>query len=300
MRRWRGGCDSKAPSNKTTRPGRRFNAAGLLNRFAYRNGALQTTTDHTVRELTAAAQELSARVARLKFGAPVTHVYNPLAYAWAAHAEYLRRFGQGPKRVVFLGMNPGPFGMVQTGIPFGEIAAVRDWLKISAPIALPAAAHPRRPVLGYDCPRSEVSGRRLWKLFAERFGTPETFFAGHFVANYCPLAFVSVTGSNVTPDKLAPSERTRLAVVCDDHLRRVLEILEPEWLIGIGAFARERAELVASGSRIRVGQILHPSPASPKANRHDWTKTAAAELAALGVWEVFPSKFIPLRHVLAN
>jgi len=187
--------------------------------------------------------------------------------------------------VVFLGMNPGPFGMVQTGIPFGEIAAVRDWLKISAPIEAPAAAHPKRPVLGYDCPRSEVSGRRLWKLFAERFGTPERFFAGHFVANYCPLAFLSASGSNVTPDKLARAERTRLAAVCDAHLHRVLEILEPEWLIGIGAFARERAELAAVGTKIRVGQILHPSPASPKANRHDWTKTAAAELAALGVWK---------------
>jgi len=246
---------------------------------------LQTTTDHTVRELTTAARELSDRVARLQFAAPVTHVYNPLAYAWAAHAEYLRRFGRGPKRVVFLGMNPGPFGMVQTGIPFGEITAVRDWLKISAPIKPYAAAHPKRPVQGYDCPRSEVSGRRFWKLFAERFGAPEPFFAAHFVANYCPLAFVSVSGSNLTPDKLARAERVCLAAVCDDHLRRVLEILEPEWLIGIGAFARERGELAASGRRIRVGQILHPSPASPKANRHDWTKTAAAELAALGVWE---------------
>ena len=245
---------------------------------------MQPSATHTSRELIAAARELSALVGRLKFGAPVTHVYNPLAYAWPAHAEYLRRFGQGRKRVVFLGMNPGPFGMVQTGIPFGEIAAVRDWLKISAPVEPPAAAHPKRPVQGYACPRSEVSGRRLWKLFAERFATPEHFFAGHFVANYCPLAFLSVSGSNVTPDKLAKAERTRLAAVCDEHLRRVLEILEPEWLIGIGAFARERGESVASGSQIRVGQILHPSPASPKANRHDWTKTAAAELAALGVW----------------
>jgi single-strand selective monofunctional uracil DNA glycosylase len=221
----------------------------------------------------------------LKFAAPVTHVYNPLTYAWPAHAEYLRRFGNGRKRVVFLGMNPGPFGMVQTGIPFGEIAAVRDWLKISAPSAKPAVAHPRRPVQGFDCPRSEVSGRRLWKLFSQRFGAPEKFFAAHFVANYCPLAFLAESGRNVTPDKLSKAERARLARVCDGHLRRVLEILQPEWLIGIGAFARERGERVAAGTEIRIGQILHPSPASPKANRHDWTKTAAQELVALGVWK---------------
>jgi len=105
------------------------------------------------------------------------------------------------------------------------------------------------------------------------------------VVNYCPLSFLSATGSNVTPDKLSKVERLRLAGVCDEHLERVLEILQPEWLIGIGAFARERGETVASGSKIRVGQILHPSPASPKANRVDWTLTAAQELAALGVWK---------------
>ena len=116
------------------------------------------------------------QVARLKFAAPVTHVYDPLAYARKAHEEFLHRFGRGRKRVVFLGMNPGPFGMVQTGIPFGEITAVRDWLKISARIEKPAVEHAKRPVLGFACPRSEVSGRRLWKLFAERFGTPEKFF----------------------------------------------------------------------------------------------------------------------------
>jgi len=236
-------------------------------------------------ELIAAARQLACAVDRLAFAAPVTLVYNPLTYAWPAHEEYLRRFGQGRKRVVFLGMNPGPFGMVQTGIPFGEIAAVRDWLKISAPIGQPARSHPKRPIEGYQCPRSEVSGRRLWKLFAERFGSPEPFFAEHFVANYCPLAFLSATGSNITPDKLGKPERAGLAAVCDAHLRRVLEILQPEWLVGIGAFARDRGELVAAGSAIRVGQILHPSPASPKANRTDWGRTAAQELAALGVWQ---------------
>jgi len=235
--------------------------------------------------LAAAARELCLQAGRLKFAAPVVHVYNPLSYAWAAHEEYLVRYGQGRKRVVFLGMNPGPFGMTQTGVPFGEVAAVRDWLRISAPIEKPRTVHPKRPVQGYDCPRSEVSGRRLWKLFADRFGSPGEFFLDHFVVNYCPLAFLSATGSNLTPDKLSKTERTSLAAICDEHLRRVLDILEPEWIVGVGAFARERGELVADGKAIRVGQILHPSPASPKANRSDWTLTAAAELVALGVWK---------------
>ena len=255
-----------------------------MDQFSYRKRVLKASANNSAADLIAAAQALALRAGRLKFAAPVTHIYNPLVYAWRAHEEYLTRFGRGRKRVVFLGMNPGPFGMAQTGVPFGEIAAVRDWLKITAPIQKLSAAHPKRPVQGYDCPRSEVSGRRLWKLFSGRFGSPEHFFAGHFVVNYCPLAFVSATGSNLTPDKLAKAERAALAEVCDEHLRRVLDILQPEWLIGVGAFARERGEAVAAEGQIRVGQILHPSPASPKANRGDWTRTAAQEMVALGVW----------------
>jgi single-strand selective monofunctional uracil DNA glycosylase len=256
-----------------------------LAELKYRGSALQPTTARTSPQLLAAARELSAQVARLKFRPPVTHTYNPLTYAWPAHEEYLRRFGNGRKRVVFLGMNPGPFGMAQIGIPFGEIAAARDWLGIRAQVGRPDKEHPKRPVLGFDCPRSEVSGRRFWKLCAVRFGTPESFFAEHFVVNYCPLAFLEASGLNRTPNKLPPAERERLFKICDDHLRRVVEILQPEWLIGIGGFAFERAESATEDRDVRVGQILHPSPASPKANRHDWGETATRELMQQGVWK---------------
>jgi single-strand selective monofunctional uracil DNA glycosylase len=235
------------------------------------------------KQLIAAARELAQRVDRLKFKSPVTHVYNPLDYAWLAHEIYLRKFGGGKKRVVFLGMNPGPFGMVQTGIPFGEIAAVRDWLKITAKVGKPEHYNPKRPVLGFDCPNSEVSGRRLWGLFKEKFGTPEKFFKEHFVANYCPLAFVEKSGLNRTPNKLPPSEKNPLLKICDEHLQRVLEILEPEWLVGIGGFAAERGKIVSENLKIKIGQILHPSPASPAANR-GWAKTAAQQLVELEVW----------------
>jgi single-strand selective monofunctional uracil DNA glycosylase len=238
--------------------------------------------DAVSQQLIAAAKELAARVDRLKFKTPVAHVYNPLDYAWPAHELYLRKFGGGKKRVVFLGMNPGPFGMAQTGVPFGEVAAVRDWLKIHAPIGRPATEHPKRPVLGFGCPRSEVSGRRLWGLFAERFGTAEKFFADHFVANYCPLAFCEASGRNLTPDKLPATEPARLFAICDMHLRRVLEILEPEWLVGIGGFAAKRGRLVCENTKIHVGQILHPSPASPAANR-GWAPAAIRQLVELGI-----------------
>lgn len=238
----------------------------------------------TTLALIAAARELSTQVDQLKFKPPVAHVYNPLDYAWAAHELYLRRFGCGPKRVLFLGMNPGPFGMAQIGIPFGEIAAARDWLGIHTAINRPSHEHPKRPILGFDCPRSEVSGRRLWGLFAERFGVVEKFFAEHFVVNYCPLAFLSESGSNLTPDKLPATEQARLFAVCDTHLQQVVQTLQPEWIIGVGGFAQKRAEAASAGTNIRVGQILHPSPASPAANR-GWAEAATKQLVALGVWQ---------------
>jgi single-strand selective monofunctional uracil DNA glycosylase len=183
-------------------------------------------------------------------------------------------------------MNPGPFGMTQTGVPFGEISAVRDWLKITAKIGKPAHENPKRPIQGFDCPRSEVSGRRLWGLFKERFDAPEKFFADHFVANYCPLVFCEQSGANRTPDKLPPAEKNPLLEICDDHLLRVLEILEPEWLIGVGDFAAKRGKEIIGKMKNppRIGQILHPSPASPAANR-GWAPKATEQLIALGIWK---------------
>lgn len=229
-----------------------------------------------------AAQSLSRAVTTLHFAAPITHTYNPLEYAWAPHEEYLRRFGDGAKKIIFVGMNPGPFGMVQIGVPFGEIAAARDWMGISAPVQKPAEETPARPIEGWACARSEVSGRRLWGLFAERFGSAEAFFAEHFVANYCPLAFFEGK-RNVTPDKLPAAEQAPLLAACDLHLRTLVEITGAKWVIGIGAWSELRAREACAGMPVAFGRVLHPSPASPAANR-GWSEAATRQLVALGLW----------------
>lgn len=237
----------------------------------------------TAQTLIDAARELSAAVDALPFGAPVTHVYNPLDYAWAVHRRYLETYGAGRKRVVFVGMNPGPFGMAQIGVPFGEIGSARDWLGLEGPVGQPRVTNPKRPVEGFACARSEVSGQRLWGLFRARFGTPEAFFAGHFVANYCPLVFFE-GGRNLTPDKLPMAEQRPLLAACDAHLRRAIETLEPEWVIGIGNWAEKRAtEALAGLPGLKFGRILHPSPASPAANR-GWAEAATRQLHELGIW----------------
>lgn len=229
-----------------------------------------------------AARELSAKVERLDFAAPVSHRYNPLDYAWAPHELYLRRYAANRKKVVFIGMNPGPFGMVQCGVPFGEIAAVRDWMGIEAKVDRPALENPKRPVIGFACTRSEVSGRRLWALFQQRFGTAEAFFAEHFVANYCPLAFFAHS-RNLTPDNLPGAETAPLYAACDAHLRQLVAILKPQWVIGIGGFAEARATRALRGKDVSFGKVLHPSPASPAANR-GWAEAATRQLTALGIW----------------
>lgn len=229
------------------------------------------------------SRELGARVGALSFGAPVAYVYNPLVYARALHEQYLERYGTGPKRVLLLGMNPGPFGMAQTGVPFGEISIVRDWLGISGAVGRPAREHPKRPIQGLDCPRSEVSGARLWGWARQRFETPERFFSDFFVVNYCPLVFMEESGRNVTPDKLSSREREPLFSECDRALREIADVLQPRHVVGVGAFAEKRLHDALGARRgVKFSGILHPSPASPKANKN-WAATIEAQLREAGV-----------------
>jgi single-strand selective monofunctional uracil DNA glycosylase len=225
---------------------------------------------------------LSERVARLRFAEPVCYVYNPLEYARAPHELYSSRYGAGPKEVLLLGMNPGPFGMAQTGVPFGDVTMVRDWLGVVAPVGKPSDEHPKRPVLGFDCHRTEVSGTRLWGWARDRFGTPERFFQRFFVVNYCPLAFMESSGANRTPDKLAPAEQEALFSACDEALRSVVRLLQPRIVVGVGGFAERRARAALAGENVTIGTVLHPSPASPLANR-GWAEAAERQFRSLGI-----------------
>ena len=236
-------------------------------------------------KLIAAGKELSRKVDSLKFTEPTTHIYNPLSYAWNAHEAYIRKCGNSPKKVLFMGMNPGPFGMAQTGIPFGQIEHVRDWIGVSCAVDKPKNEHPKRLIEGFNCTRSEVSGQRLWGFFKEQFASAEHFFESHYVLNYCPLVFMEASGKNRTPDKLPVSESDALYRLCDQHLFSVVQALQVEWVIGVGVFAEERAKnALKEITPLKFGRILHPSPASPAANQ-GWGEKALAQLNAMEVWK---------------
>lgn len=233
-------------------------------------------------DLAPISRSLSLACQKLRFSEPVTHVYDPLTYARVPHERYLARWGTGTKEAIFLGMNPGPFGMAQTGVPFGDVAMVQGFVGVSGEVVKPAREHPKRPIEGFACAKSEVSGTRLWGWVRERFGTPERFFARFFVVNYCPLVFMEKSGVNRTPDKLPKAEREPLYAACDAALRAIVGVLRPELVIGVGSFASGRAEEALAGRAIRVGTVLHPSPASPRANR-GWATEVEKDLAAIGV-----------------
>ena len=235
-----------------------------------------------VMSLAAVTQAVMPEFEALAFGPPVAFVYNPLDYAWPLHRAWLERYGRGRKEILLLGMNPGPFGMAQTGVPFGEVEAVRSWLGIRGQVGRPSQEHPKRPIEGLDCRRSEVSGRRLWSWAASRFVTPQRFFARFFVHNYCPLVFVADSGANLTPDKLARGDTGALFEACDGFLRQVVQTLKPRMVVGVGAFAEQQARRVLASAPVAIGRIPHPSPASPAANR-GWQRIAEAAFAELGI-----------------
>ncbi len=238
-----------------------------------------------------ATRALTRELKHLEFAPPVTHVYNPLIYARANAEAFIKRFLNPSARTLLLGMNPGPFGMAQTGVPFGEVSAVRDWLGIDEPLGKLPEVHPKRPIQGLACSRSEVSGRRLWGWAANRFASPPAFFREFFVWNYCPLVFLEESGRNRTPDKLAAPEREELFAACDRALLRLIDHLQPEWVLGVGRFAEGRVNQALASAREagrrgthhpKVGTILHPSPASPLANR-GWEPQVERQLTELGL-----------------
>lgn len=233
-------------------------------------------------ELYKITDQLAGDLKRLRFAAPAAYVYNPLEYASEVYHRYLERYAQGNPEVLLVGMNPGPWGMAQTGIPFGAVSPVRDWLGLEQAVGRPEKEHPKRPVEGFACRREEVSGARLWGWARDTFGSPERFFERFFVGNYCPLLFLEENARNVTPDKLVARDREALIEPCNRALRGLAKVLGVTWVVGVGNYAEQRARDALQGLDVRIARILHPSPASPMANR-GWAEKATEQLRELGI-----------------
>lgn len=239
---------------------------------------------------------LSQMLSQLRFGGQVTYIYNPVQYAYEPHSQYVKRFCTSRKRILFLGMNPGPYGMAQTGVPFGEVKVVKEWLKVSGEIHRPPVEHPKKPIWGFDCPKSNVSGQRFWGLIQRYCKKPEFFFKHCFVHHMCPLIFINHTGKSFTPAELPAAERRMLLDICERSICEVVQLLGVEIVIGVGKFPQERARaaLKAVGMDwVRVETIMHPSPANPMANKN-WDGIAEKQLEDMGVLEILKSSVGPM------
>ena len=150
----------------------------------------------------------------------VAHVTNPLDYAWEFHEQFIDKWSELGARTLLLGMNPGPYGMAQTGVPFGATAMARDILQIEErDVQTPLGAHPKRPIEGLSMERQEVSGTRFWSMLSDHYGSTEAIFSNIFVVNHCPLLILGETGRNVTPVDLPKSTIEPVLKACDRHLK---------------------------------------------------------------------------------
>ena len=104
-------------------------------------------------------------------------------------------------------------------------------------------APPKRPIVGLDLERQEISGQRLWSLMFDHYGDGKTVFSNIFVLNHCPLLLLGESGKNLTPDNLPQSVMKPILAACDKHLKQVVDIMGIERIIGVGKYAEKRAKL---------------------------------------------------------
>ena len=200
----------------------------------------------------------------------IDYAYNPLDYAWKPHKVYLEKYGGLGAKTIIMGMNPG-HGMGNTGIPFGCPEKVKTYLDITnLKVKQPMKTHPKRKITGLECTKPEISGKRIWGIIEEIYGSPTNAFNEIFVLNHFPLWMFNESGQNITPDKLRKSTTKEIFTACNKYLTDVAQILNCKTIIGVGKYAQKMAKLALSDNEIKtiiVKEIPHPSPANPLANK---------------------------------
>nr|XP_022920875.1 single-strand selective monofunctional uracil DNA glycosylase-like [Onthophagus taurus] len=208
-------------------------------------------------------QQLSLELNNLTFSFPVHYIYNPLEYAWEPHSTFVKTYCKGTKDVLFLGLNPGPWGMCQTGIPFGEVNISKEWLKMNGEVEKPKDECPKKQIKGFECHRSEESGKRFYGFFKNLCRTPEAFFKNAFVYNLCPLAFMKKESANITPHELKGQIKKDIENICGKTLVDILKLLDIKIIVALGRYTEKQAIEITQGfqlGHIKVIYMPHPSP----------------------------------------
>lgn len=186
-------------------------------------------------------------------------------------------------------MNPGPFGMCQTGVPFGDPKCVKEFLQIEGVVNKPEIECPFREILGFNSSRREQSGERLWRFFQSICHTPEFFFKNAFLFNFCPIALMKGNGCNVTPGEIKDIKvRKSLEVLCEDWYLKVIRLLQPEYLIAIGRYIHKKTKDVFKANHIDNIKILYMPHPSPRAvNNTNWHEKAQTFLDENNLMQYF-------------
>ncbi|XP_049285272.1 single-strand selective monofunctional uracil DNA glycosylase [Anopheles funestus] len=230
-------------------------------------------------------QELSAALRKVTLPSDVAACYDPIEYASEIHCAYLQRFLDGPKPILFLGMNPGPWGMCQTGVPFGYVPAVRDWMGLRGTVTKPKPELAARPVEGLACTREEQSGKRWWGLYEELCGTSDGFFRSCFVYNLCPLAFFHQTGRNITPSELKGKAKGEIQSISEQYLAIALTLLKPKIVISVGRYTEDRIKSLTKQNKIdpTIATYCMPHPSPRSLNNTNWPEKAKLWLTEHGI-----------------
>jgi single-strand selective monofunctional uracil DNA glycosylase len=217
-------------------------------------------------------------------------VLDPGRYGERWHHRFRRCYPVGPRPLLVFGLNPGPYGMAQTGVPFTDLKRLefhlprlwRELLAAREPVALPGLAPPSlRPFLTRTFESSSV---RVYKFLERAFGSAEQAFRRVAFVNPCPLLFIDrATGENRTPADL-PRAAPRLMREFD-ALRRttVLEAVSELEARGAVLLGKDVARAAAPALRaaLPADSVLeweHPARAVPET----WARGLHESLAARG------------------
>lgn len=199
-------------------------------------------------------------------------VLNVHAYGWSAYEAFVRAYySDGRPRILALSMNPGPFGAVQTGIPFCDVPLARQLLPGFDRLI---AAKPS----WVASERREISALKLVVWSDARFGGIRGLYARVLLAMTCPLAILrGPRKTNVPLPALPRREQEKIEAFIPRHAAEEIRLAEPAGILMLGEWAQRvwRIALRTDPGLASLPALAAPHPAAHITNRAKyaaWTR----------------------------
>jgi single-strand selective monofunctional uracil DNA glycosylase len=215
-------------------------------------------------------------------------VLDPSRYGERWHAPFRRLYPPRARPLLVFGLNPGPYGMAQTGIPFTDLKRLAQGLpRLAAELArsgerlsLPGLAPSSlQPFLTRTFESSSVRVHRFLRL---AHGSAERAFREVVFVNPCPLLFIDrALGENRTPADLPRALRAGVDEARVEVVSVAVARLRARGAIVLG---RDAAAALSVPLRARLGERAvveweHPARAVPDI----WARGLLAALRRRGL-----------------